>query len=454
MLLKHEDRSHIQGDKPFDGGEMMPRVTAPASFLNYSQFVFFYVLLVLGALSSNAQPAAGPPTANIDIAQYSVAEGDYDPTYDYFPEKVDSDFAEFWTVEYFNSYKVVTDLRSNYTYVMYQRGTPVPVEADLNLPPSEHFAIMPVPQVTITVDETVPLRFLEVLGLLSYVRYVPAGTYEYTTSPCLQKMSESQNFTLSADEETMIAQIESTDIHIASTWLSPDLTDFRYYVSSVTSDPGALHRAEWIEFISLPFNKEGSANETFKEIEYNFMEYADTMQNETGPLPVVAWIRAGHDYYTGEKKYEIVDTAYKAEYLQAANVEMMAPGKFNESTVNDFHEALKEAEYVIDESFYIAGLIKNMSYFMEAFSIPENQTEEFKFLNKTAPEVFDVGGLRNDYAGLDWFEGAILHADTVLLDIISATRPSAELIQNHTRTWIWRISDEEPVIVTAANCTV
>ncbi|KNC81350.1 hypothetical protein SARC_06324 [Sphaeroforma arctica JP610] len=416
-------------------------------------------LFVLGALSANAQPTTttGQPTENVDQATYTVT--DYNPDTDYFPEKVATDHSAFWSVEYFNSYKVVTDSFSNYTYVMYQRGTPEPVLEELNLAPTMGTSIFPVPLGTLTVDQTIPLRFLEVLGDLQNLKYAPASTYQYATSACLQKIGETSNYTLSDDAELRRAQIDSTDLHMVAQSMHPekDTEEYFIYTDGITSDPGVLHRAEWIEYLSLPMNKEKIASDDFAIVRDNYMSYNETMASVTGDKPKVAWITTGDnygpapDYAIDGKKWEIVDAGYKHEYMRDANLEAIPAGRYLENNKTDFYNAIKDADLVIDESYFYG--IKNSTYFMTTYNISEADAAEYKFLQATPHAVFGPEGTINENYGSDWFESAVYYADRVLLDIIQISRPDEAIVQNHTRTWFYNFATETPFIITSANCT-
>jgi iron complex transport system substrate-binding protein len=54
----------------------------------------------------------------------------YDADTDYFPEKLNIETAEYFTVEYFNHYKIVNNLAAGEKIVLYQCGTPEPTVAD------------------------------------------------------------------------------------------------------------------------------------------------------------------------------------------------------------------------------------------------------------------------------------------------------------------------------------
>ncbi|KNC81416.1 hypothetical protein SARC_06257 [Sphaeroforma arctica JP610] len=427
-----------------------PRHTAPASFLSYPKFAFFYVLLVLGAEANPARRQEGESEPIVGQTPFLVT--DYNETTDYFPNKVYANHSEFWDVEYHNSYKIATDYIGNFTYVLYQRGTPIPEEASLNLAPSTFVSFMPIPVATMTIDETIPMHMIEVLGQINNIKYSDNATFGYATSPCLQKLGENVNLTLSSDPELREIQTQSTDIHIASIYTSPNVSENTYYASSISSDPGALHRAEWIEFLSLPFNLEAVASESFNMVETNYNNYKEEMLQVAETKPVIAWIST-YTYY-GPREYIIFDSDYKLEYIFAAQASAVAAGQFNETTEGDFHDLLKLADIVIDEAYIAGGEQKDIQWFMDSYGIAEENAMDYKFLSTSPASVFDVMGRQSDSFGLDWYEGAVYRADEVLLDVISAAHPQSRLGANHNRTWLKRTEDETPVIVSAADCQV
>ncbi len=105
--------------------------------------VFFIALGVFALLLASCAPIAAPPVAESVASTNTVAETPshnltdgcidaFDPTVDYFPEKLTIDYSEGWTIEYFNHYKVITVLNpwrnaeETFQYVLVQCGAPAP----------------------------------------------------------------------------------------------------------------------------------------------------------------------------------------------------------------------------------------------------------------------------------------------------------------------------------------
>jgi iron complex transport system substrate-binding protein len=74
---------------------------------------------------------------------------------DYFPDKSDVSNSVHWTIEYFNTYKVIQNNFVNETYLLYQCGTPIPESVNVedynvvtSIPPPDGVAM------TTTVEST------------------------------------------------------------------------------------------------------------------------------------------------------------------------------------------------------------------------------------------------------------------------------------------------------------
>lgn len=105
--------------------------------------VFSVIASVLAFSLAACAPVAAPPVAEPGVPVTVATEAPthnltdscietFDPTVDYFPEKLTIDYSEGWTVEYFNHYKVITvlnpwrDAEETFQYVLVQCGAPVP----------------------------------------------------------------------------------------------------------------------------------------------------------------------------------------------------------------------------------------------------------------------------------------------------------------------------------------
>ena len=106
----------------------------------------------------------------------------YDASVDYFPDKVTPTASEMWTVEYFNSYKVInmSVAGSTHSMVAYQCGTPQP-----SVSYATQYVSVPVDTVAVTSTTCIPM--VELIGEReSLVAYT--SDFSYVTSPCLTAM--------------------------------------------------------------------------------------------------------------------------------------------------------------------------------------------------------------------------------------------------------------------------
>lgn len=84
-----------------------------------------------------------------------VTDYDASANVDYFPDKADVRYADTFSVEYFPAYKVVTvtNFTANYTFVLYQCGTPAP---ELTGQQVERYLPVPVTQVATGTPDHIP----------------------------------------------------------------------------------------------------------------------------------------------------------------------------------------------------------------------------------------------------------------------------------------------------------
>ena len=134
---------------------------------------------------------SSPPPASSTVLdanpQGCIDPSKYDDGTDFFPQKfVPDDTTDYLSVTYHGTYKIVTNLYSDRSYLLYQCGTEPP-------PPSvsgeqRYHAVLPVPHVGgVAITETVQIPPLELLARRSeIVAYI--GDPKLVSSPCLQRL--------------------------------------------------------------------------------------------------------------------------------------------------------------------------------------------------------------------------------------------------------------------------
>ena len=310
------------------------------------------------------------------------ATGAYDAATDYFPDKLDSEYATGWDVTYFNNYKVIEGSAIG-KIVAYQCGTPVPtegcevtagttaeeataattctltaaaaaVEADAAATPAVAAAAavvgscavatgsgtcayraaiagaadatltVAIPLASATVLSTTYIPFLEIIGHRAGIKGV-SGTAA-VSSPCLREAIAAGTVANigSANWAPSVADIDAAggDATFAGTF---DVSNIASIAGAVipmaeNAEQTGVGGAEWLEYIALFFNEEAAASTHIAEVAGRI---ADTEQAVTavlgdGPKKKVLWV---YDY--GGQLYSGTCPNYYCEAIEKAGGEIM-----------------------------------------------------------------------------------------------------------------------------------
>lgn len=375
--------------------------------------------------------AALPSRADECPIVQCIAEDEYDPERDYFPVKVadDPNHAELWSVRYpSNNYKEVTNQLTGELYVLTMCGTPAP-----DVPAGRHFTV---PLQKVAVSETVSATFMERLGVR---RAAHRMDVQYVNSPCLTELARrGELMGLSPPGSPERAEeLRECDGNFAGP-LDGDPED-NLIVFSVTSDPGPLHRAEWLTFTSLFFNAEKTAVKEFQGVVERYA--CHTEQARLAPeSPLVAWVR--HDTFVAPERWEVSVTDYTGNLTLDAGARVLPAQSYK--VLEDFQRALRDADVVIDETYYVPTSIVGLGKFYESFGFSDDDRGDFKFLR--GEQVWRSDKLQNGNGGWDWFESAIPEPDVVLQDLMTFLAPSASS-SRHTTTWFRNMALAEEVVI-------
>lgn len=379
----------------------------------------------------------------------------FDPNYNYFPSTFsDQPFAiplgqtlvstaRDFTVQYFNSYKVVRNQRYSLTFVLYQCGADVPKyvpAADVKGDAVRYFEI---PLQNVAIDSSVQAGFFQLLGLAPTLKQVS----DLTVAPCIQKLLKQ----------------DKLQVYNSTTFTGPVIEAFqetdapRNHISfDTTTDPGPLKRAEWIKYLALFFNAEEKAEAVYKKIEesYNCLNGSASK----GTKPTVAWL----SYFDG--KWTLSGAPYKMQFvLDAGGKNVPVAEKLGSAISKDYnmsvarevtalHAALEDVDVVIDETYLKGGpATYSMAIFTDNLKIVKGT--KFKFVSSE-----NVWSIYNRNSGspqfaVDWFEGAIAQPQLVLADLISIIHP--EVTTSTSINYFYNIAmAQSAVSLTVDDCTV
>ena len=381
--------------------------------------------------------------------------------------------AQGFTVDYYSSYKVVTNKIANETYVLYQCGTSPPPAADI----PQGAKVFQIPLTSISAPETVPYTFLEILGVDDRVNDVSP----YVTSACGQKIKECGRVgpdAMALDNNTMLEETVGPSV---DGLLTSAAYSYPKSFAFSAQDPGVLNRIEWIKFLGTFFNLDKYANTVFDTIvqEYNQIKASAATAGEGKTAPVVAW--ATHYLYEKDESYQLSFAAYKDELTTDAGGSLLdfealskIPGvrvsEFSNTTLEfawdgkktgsfatkeeakaAFLNALSTVDAVVDETYTEDSSKYNLAAFQKEYNLTTEDVQNMPwFTNKL---IFREDGLISETNGVDWFEGALARPDKELSDILrvitAARDPTAPLPQNYT--WVRQI-EEAPHVVNSDEC--
>ena len=228
----------------------------------------------------------------------------YDASVDYFPSErralvgatagvayAEATLAQDFTISYHKNYKVLSNLRNGKVYLLRQCGTPAVYN---DLPASitlDSNGVPSVPTFTVPVQSwstggTIPITFVEEIDLLPSAAALDPT---YMTSPCGQKLIGCGAIRTEASPFNGTGSA----VHFTDDWNTGATRTAIDVAFDASSDPGMLHRAEWLKFVSAFFNKEPEANRVFDGIQqrYQATQSAATAARLAGASALrMAWI--------------------------------------------------------------------------------------------------------------------------------------------------------------------
>lgn len=282
------------------------------------------------------------------------------------------------------------------------------------------------------------------LGVANSITAV--GSDALVSSPCFQKQVSTGSIqTLSSTNATLEAQqLAKVDVQFGAYMADP--TNNKSVSVSAAEDPGALNRAEWLEFFAAFYNKEQLANTLTAQINnnYNRLKQAASGYN---PKPVIAWANyvAPSQYNYNVASWLVSNATYKVQLATDAGGSALGYGNY--SNPADFQKAIANVDVLIDETF----VASNLSDVLNNYNISAADQNNYKFIKNKA--LYREDGVSTLAGGQDWLEAAIVMADAVLEDVINAINPTAPT-SNYTRHWLRNVALNEQVRMSSdVNCT-
>ncbi|KAI9003472.1 hypothetical protein DFJ74DRAFT_438770 [Hyaloraphidium curvatum] len=374
----------------------MPRRSRPAPAAGARPALLALALAALAALLALAGPAAAQLPVNCP-----VTAGQYDPNADYFPNKVAPRIAQYLSVSYQKSYKILRNSLRNETYVLYMCNTPRPPRDTIpGVAANARLKYFEIPLSDVGCSSRTAVTYLERLGLRPAIRYVSSTSI--MTSPCLLKMAADGNL------QSYPAQgnVSGIDANFARgpgpAQTNASVEDISITLSAVWEDT-PLQKFEWLLFISAFFNLESQATQTFRDVSEGYSCNAANVLKLADRKPVVAWLTALED-----GTFVTVDWTYRTQLLLDAGVTALISPSV--APLADVQTSIMDADVVIDDT---TG-IQSFDDFLTVYGLKGNNTgisSPFKFL--ATRRVYKTDRRRNGFGIDDFAQSSWAQPDVV-----------------------------------------
>lgn len=360
----------------------------------------------------------------------------YNESYDFFPDKAPVAFSAGFSVQYFPHYKVVDILKRGEKYVLYQRGTPRPTQAA--------DAYIPIPIERAAVLSNAYFPYFELLGERRSM--VVTTKHDYLNEACLQKM---------ALEDGMLDGVTGRDLHSSNPFVSNNVdVIFRWSGSRdndlnnsatnptgllppvVRVDTGAETTAagfmDWIEYVSLFFNREREASRMVGEMKARY----DCIVSYVRLEPHVRVLYSSFSYRNGIVKCSFSDSSWHSRMIREVGGEIIGeyPGFDSSGPCN--MTAFREHANTADVWFYKSNNFQEGRY-GSTWSVMWNMSSEIADI---APyknsRTFDPNG--NHFR--DFWSSRIVQLDVELEDLVVILHPG--LNYQHERTYWLNVRTE------------
>ena len=394
-----------------------------------SKSLLLALLLLLGSGCQGAIPApiatVVPPAEQAtaaNLAEHCIT--DFDPTIDYFPNKTSVTYATGFSIDYFNSYKVITVHTplpggAPQTYVLVQCGAPIPTDVAAD-------QVLEVPVRSIVTASSTLITTLDAIGALD--RLVGLDELTYTSNPTVRQMAAEGKLTMigvgagvnveqAIDlQPELIMTVSTGNIEFDS---HPKLQEagLKVVLHAGWLEESPLGRAEWSKFIAAFFNQEGRAAEHFTERVQRYEEltalaataaerpsvFVNTFSRSSWSIPggnsyIARFLHdAGANYlWADELTNERLQLAFEEVYDKASNAEFW---------VNTGRNATTRAELLAEDARYA------------------------DFAAVQTGNIWNNNARLGPDGGNDYWETGVAHPDVVLADLIKIFHP--ELLPEH-----------------------
>lgn len=359
----------------------------------------------------------------------------YDPTADYFPHKIQLQYAEHFSVEYFKHYKIVTvsvpwpDAEEAVRYLLVQCGTPNPQGY-------ESAQRIEIPVRRLAAMSTTQLPHLELLDV--FQRLIAVSDIEMVHSQVVHErfatgaLAEighgagvNLELVLALETDLVMTVASAQSQYNAHPVL--EQAGVGVAINAEYTEPSLLGRSEWLKFTAAFFNAEAMAQKRFAHIAAQYSKAAALTRNivpSDRPTVYVGSLWRDTWHVSGGKSYVAqLITAAGGRYLWSDN-------ESRQSLPLDF-EAVYAKAY--DADFWITT--RNEWHDLPGVVAADERYGDFAAFKNS--QVYNANARLSAQGGNDYWESAIVEPHLVLADYIKILHPN--MLPDHALKYYKRL---------------
>ncbi|KAJ1665167.1 hypothetical protein IW140_003561 [Coemansia sp. RSA 1813] len=289
----------------------------------------------------------------------------YDPSKDYFPDKVESKYGSGFEITYAGNAKYIRNNIANENYVLYQCGTPAPDGASPtpanSLQVGNWTKVAAIPGSKVVLSSAPASAIIEAFNLQNTV----AGSYKFltVTSPCMQKQLSSlprieQTYATPSTRRRNVrshglVRRVSYDLDgqgLQWTFTTYGMSDPRSFSVNPEDASDMLGKAEWIKFVAAFYNKEAEANKLFADIEsrYNALKKPASANAAKTNVGIARYNKVANGTILGWTM--VPAQKWLAQGLSDAGLNAYTGDMRSFTSADDFHKAVSGWDILIDTS--------------------------------------------------------------------------------------------------------
>ncbi len=383
--------------------------------------LFFFQVACIASLIIACNNTSNPPIISSTPNQECVQN--YNPNKDYFPNKATINYANGFTVEYKNNYKIVTgknpwqDAKTSFKYVLVSCGTPTPKGF-------KETQIITVPVNTVASLSTTHLPHLAKLGLVD--KLVGVSNPKIVNTPEVVEKIKAGKISELGNNNVNVERLLELNPDLVTTYGTgnpqtdnyPKLLEagLKVAINAEYMENTPLGRSEWLKFTALFFNQEEKAEKIFSQISKNYQEIAaKTKAIKKRPKVFTGFNFKGTWYAPGCK-------SYIAQYLADAGAELLCVDNVDGSIPLSFEDVFERAA----TADYWLNVSQSWQSLKDVIR-EDSRYGDFQAVKKG--NVYNNNARLNENGGNDYWEGGISNPDVILADLIKIFHP--ELLPNH-----------------------